>query len=82
MKILFSEGVTAEEVFAQVSDRVVQRFAWVAWLEIEFASGFGAVQIPEILGHLDSAGFNGRGHVPLFEQGIDEVRTCDRKSRR
>ena len=31
-------------------------FARIAWFETELAGGFGAVEIPEILGHLDGAG--------------------------
>src|SRR6185369_1219936 len=76
------QRAAAKEILAEVRDGVVQCFTGVAWLEIEFAGGFGAVQIPEILGHLDGAGFNGRGHVPLFEKGIDKVRARDRQSRR
>ena len=58
-KVLFSERVAAEEVFPQVGDCVVQGFAGIAWLETELASGFGAVEIPEVLGHFDGARFNG-----------------------
>ena len=64
---LLPEGVAAEKIFADVGDGVVEGFAGVAWLEVEFAGGCGAVQIPEILRHLDRARLDRRTHVPLLE---------------
>jgi len=40
---LLSKGIAAEEIFTQVSDGIVQRFARIAGLETEFASGFRTV---------------------------------------
>ena len=57
--VAFAEGVAAEEVFSQVSDGVVQCLARITRFETEFTRGFGAIEIPEILGHFDGARLNG-----------------------
>jgi hypothetical protein len=58
--VAFAEGVAAEEVFSEVRDRVVQCLARITWFEAEFTRGFGAIEVPEILGHFDGARLNGR----------------------
>src|SRR3954464_5230614 len=66
--LLFTECVSAEEVLAQIDDRIVQRLARIAWFESEFARCFGTVQIPKVLGHFNAARLDRRSEVPLFEK--------------
>ncbi len=74
---LLPKRIATQKILAQIHNRIVQSLAGVARFETQFARGFVAVEVPEILGHLDRTRFDGRGKVPLLEKRIDYPRAGD-----
>ena len=55
---LFPKRIAAEEILTQIGDGIVKCLAGIARTEVEFARRLGAVEIPEVLRHLNRTRFN------------------------
>ena len=80
--VLLPKRIAAKKILTQVGDSVVKRFTGIAGPEGEFARCLGAVEVPEILRHLDRAGLDGGREVPLPEKRVDNLRARHHQLRR
>ena len=74
IRVLLPEGIPTEKVLTQIDNRVMQGLTWISRFEAELTCGLGAIEIPEVLCHLNCSWFDGRRKVPLPEKGVNQLR--------
>src|SRR6185369_17073545 len=78
----FPKRIASQKILTQVGNGIVQRLARITGAEAEFARGLGAVEVPEVLRHLDRARLDRRSKVPLPEERVDNLRAGHHEFRR